>query len=106
MKLNILRENLTKKETAKRLGIEEKTYANYENGKTEPNIATLCKIADYYGVTLDYLCEHQTNSFLDQISAEDRQTITDYLCLPEQFKAIIRGEIRTSKIAHQTNPNT
>lgn len=30
----------------------------YENGKRIPDLKTLCKIADFFGVSLDYLTGH------------------------------------------------
>lgn len=67
MKLLELRknENLTQDELAKKFNLSQKTYANYENEKTQPTIETLCQIADYYGISLDYLCEHETKHLID-----------------------------------------
>ena len=41
MNLKKLRKNLSlnQKDIANSIGITDKTYANYENGKTEPNIS-------------------------------------------------------------------
>ena len=33
--------------------------------QVEPDIKTLCKIADYHNVSVDYLIEHQTEHLLD-----------------------------------------
>lgn len=62
MKLKYLREQagLSQYEIAPMLEVTQATYANYELEKTQPTIQTLCKLADYYGVSLDYLCEHKT----------------------------------------------
>lgn len=51
---------LTQQEIANKLNLNNVTYYGYEKGKYEPDIKTLCKIADFYGVTLDFLCEHKT----------------------------------------------
>ena len=48
--------NLTQKELAKILNVTDKAYWSYESGRTEPSINTLIKIADYFDVSLDYLC--------------------------------------------------
>jgi transcriptional regulator with XRE-family HTH domain len=45
----------TQTETGKLLGIPQATYSGYEIGRSEPDIATLTRIANLYGVTLDYL---------------------------------------------------
>lgn len=57
-RLTRLRENKgwTKTHVAQKLGIKTlSTYANYEYGLREPDNATLLRIADLYGVTVDYL---------------------------------------------------
>lgn len=46
---------LTKKQTALELGISERAYITYEYGEREPKLETLQKLADFYGVTTDYL---------------------------------------------------
>lgn len=40
----------TQTETATETGIPRSTLANYETGRTEPDIETLCKLIDFYGV--------------------------------------------------------
>ena len=37
------------------LGIRQNTYSDYENGKINVPIDMLIKLADFYGVSLDYL---------------------------------------------------
>ena len=57
MRLKEIRESkgLTQKEVAEIIGYSEIFYARYENGKREPDISTLCKLAEYFNVTVDYL---------------------------------------------------
>ena len=64
-KLKELREQtgLSQKEIAQRIGIEYQNYNKYELGINEPSVDTLKLIADYYGVSLDYLCDHTTKAF-------------------------------------------
>lgn len=47
--------HLTQLDMAKYLGVAKTTYASYEQGKRMPDIDLQNKIADYFGVTLDYL---------------------------------------------------
>ena len=47
--------HINQKEIANYLGITVAGYSLYERGNREPNIATLIKLADYYGVSIDYL---------------------------------------------------
>lgn len=45
----------TQREVAKETGIGHITIANYETGRTEPDIENLGILADFYGVSLDWL---------------------------------------------------
>ena len=50
---------LTQKEAANLLGVKNYQLANYETGRTEPNIATLLKMSSIYNVSLDELMNNQ-----------------------------------------------
>lgn len=45
----------TQTEIAKVLGTSQTMYARYERGASELPIRHLLKLADYYGITTDYL---------------------------------------------------
>lgn len=47
--------NLTKKDVAIHLQIEQSTYGKYELGKRKPDYEMLLKLADFFGVSVDYL---------------------------------------------------
>jgi transcriptional regulator with XRE-family HTH domain len=47
--------NLTQDEMAKKISLPRSTYSNYETGKREPDYHTLEQIAEYFGVSVDYL---------------------------------------------------
>lgn len=49
----------TQKEVANALGISQSTYCDYENNNIEPTASILLKIADYFGVSSDYLLGRQ-----------------------------------------------
>ncbi|MEG2688155.1 MAG: XRE family transcriptional regulator, partial [Clostridia bacterium] len=40
---------------ANEIGISQRCYSNYENGKTQPDYETLGKLASYFAVSVDYL---------------------------------------------------
>lgn len=52
-----LRKNkgLKQQELAEILGISQKSYSHWENGKTEPSFENLVKLADLLEVSLDWL---------------------------------------------------
>ena len=47
--------NLLQKDVSKYLNISVSTYCNWENGKFEPDQESLSKLADFFGVSADYL---------------------------------------------------
>ena len=62
MKLKELREkkNITQTELARITQIPVRNYNHYENGITQPDIETLCKLADFYHTTIDDIVGRQT----------------------------------------------
>lgn len=40
---------------AKKIGVSSRIYQEYEYGKSEPKMRNLVSIADFFGVSLDYL---------------------------------------------------
>lgn len=47
--------NITMKDLGYAIGVAESTISLYENGKRQPDNETMSKIADYFGVSIDYL---------------------------------------------------
>lgn len=55
LKLVRKQSNKKQREAAEYLGINLRTYQNYEGGRSEPSIAQLIKLADFFMVSLDEL---------------------------------------------------
>ncbi len=53
-----LKRNISQLKLAMDLNTNQNTISRYETGEREPGIRELIKIADYFGVTVDYLIEH------------------------------------------------
>ena len=49
------RKGMTQKECADAFGVTLRAWQTYEQGVSEPKYEMLCRIADFYGVTTDYL---------------------------------------------------
>ena len=66
MKLRELRyqKGVTQKEVATAVGCTSTVYSRYERGEREPDISTLCSLADYFKVSIDsiigYSCKRKT----------------------------------------------
>ena len=77
MRLKELRksEKLKQCDIAKELNVSQTCYANYENGKREPSIDTLCKLADIYHVSLDYLVGREFANEIGYLSDEQKNVV-------------------------------
>lgn len=62
---------ITQKELAKIIDVSQNTIKNWENNL--PNGDTLLKIADYFGVTTDYLLGRSSNKLLTRKNERDIQ---------------------------------
>ncbi|MBQ4101496.1 MAG: helix-turn-helix transcriptional regulator [Oscillospiraceae bacterium] len=61
--LKSLREDkdIKQKEIAKYLNVSQNTYSQYETGVISLTAEVLIKLADYYGVSIDYLLDRTNN---------------------------------------------
>ena len=82
--------NLKQQDIANILKIKQQTYSAYENDLTEPDINTLIKLADYYNVSIDFLCDHNNNitltpeqqellNLFNKLDKNEQQNIIAYL---------------------------
>lgn len=100
-KLTTLRKNrgLSIKDLSRAMGVAECTIALYENGKRHPNYSMLLKLADYFGVTTDYLLRDDAEEKLPddlmilianikKLSAEKKKKLLDiaYVMFKEDFE--------------------
>ena len=82
---------MTQKDIAIELGISQQRFNFYVKGSREPDIATLILLADYFGVTVDYLIGHEkeptvkddglteTERAFISLSSEQRQDVLRYM---------------------------
>ena len=50
-----IEKGLTQKTMCEMLSVSHNCYASYEQGRTEPNVQTLIKLAEIFEVSVDYL---------------------------------------------------
>ena len=85
-------------EIAQLLGITTAAYQNYENGRREAGYATIGKLADFYGVTTDYLLgrEPAPDPFGElRIDPNDEKAVLDrYMSFPPQTRAVLLDALR------------
>ncbi len=95
MRLKELREEkkISQNKLSKELNINVMTYNGWENEKVEPNINTLCKLADYYQVSLDYLVGRDFGNDLGYVTELQMNFIKLFLKLNERKQLLAMGEI-------------
>ena len=61
MRLKELREEMgiPQRAVAEKVGCSPLGYSRYEREEREPDIDMLCRLADYFNVSIDYLVERQ-----------------------------------------------
>lgn len=107
--------NLTRKELAEKLGVSEQSVHYYETGKRETNFATLIKIADVFGVSIDDLLRGDTDklkkddevqlaialkNFIDKIPAEKHDSLATAL---PYVGEIIKFVMDSQELAREKN---
>lgn len=112
-----LRKNIKKSqaEVAEYLGLTVAAYQNYETGRREANYETLSKLADFYGVTTDYLLgrSNEKPEPLAQLASEfnmsalEEKILKNYLALDEKMRGDLTDflqkavmEVKAESIQH------
>jgi transcriptional regulator with XRE-family HTH domain len=90
---------VTKEKTSQRalslaIGIKPQTLSLYINGERTPNIEIAYSLANYFGVSIDYL--------LTGISS-DNKAVSDSIGLSEDSINMLRIANNTSKVSHLTD---
>lgn len=86
--------NYTIQAVSNGVGIAVRTYQNYEYGQREISTEALYKLADFYGVTTDYLLGRETGEVepIDKLandfalSALEKKILDNYLSLPKSMR--------------------
>lgn len=72
-------------ELADKLGVTKQSISNWENDNIQPSIDMLVKIADYFGVSTDYLLGKDSSEVLD-VSDLPPKFVTHLRQLIEDFR--------------------
>ena len=88
---------LTQDDLAEILGISLSSYQKYERDAISPSYETLCKIADFYHVTTDYLLgrEPATDPFdMLQLPEDQKSVMERFASFPDDIRTIILDAIK------------
>jgi transcriptional regulator with XRE-family HTH domain len=90
--------NLTQEQVAAFLNVAKSTISQYENNINEPDIETIVKLADWYGVTVDQLLgrelyplpanqQEQAPLLRERLTLDELEYLQDSLELYRKWKA-------------------
>ena len=75
--------NINQARLAKMLGYGYTAIANYESGRNEPSLGDLCRIADYFDVSTDYLLGRTDDMYSHRsLELHSRLKNTSFLDMP------------------------
>ena len=79
---------VTSYKVAKEAGVTQTALSNWKSGRSTPTVKTLQKIADYFGVTVDYLMTGKEDMpQASQLNARDKRDIAkDLESIMEKLK--------------------
>lgn len=97
MKLKELRLQYNKNqvEIAKIAQVSQSNYSKYELGKLTPDMNSLINLANYYNVSLDYICERPFNNNIGYIPEEKKAIIKQIISLDDKKLSYLQGVIDT-----------
>lgn len=66
-------------EVAKALGFQRSVFSDWKNGRSKPKMDKMKQIADYFGVSLDYLCfgEVPSGYYINEETAKKAQALLE-----------------------------
>lgn len=95
---------LRQKDVAEQIGVCTASYGFYENWVNKPDPETLVKLADFFGVTIDYLLGRSDDfgtrtvapmGDIEHYSEEERKLIEDYRALNYSCQKLVKDTIKT-----------
>ena len=106
MRIRELREekNLSQEDVAKAIGTNQRNIGRWEKNENEPTAGFLLKLADFFGVSIDYLLGRSDdfgiisiNNEMNDYTAEERQLVADYRALTPALKDMLQLTLQTWK---------
>lgn len=92
---------LTQTEIAKIIGLEYYIIGNWETGRSKPTLEDLCKLADFYQVSTDYILGREDdfgNKILsttyEQLTKDQKELIDTYNSLSPLEKEAINLQLK------------
>lgn len=94
--------NLSQTELGNIVGVERSAICQWEKGGRQPDIQALWKMADYFGVSVDYLIGRISNPYRDILSPaeiltdEERKLINYFRVLNPSMRAYVMQMVKNA----------
>lgn len=108
MKIKELRENTKESQTelGKKLGLTKGQMLRFENEDSHnKTITTLIKLADYFNVSLDYLCDRHWQNQVGYIPDDRKELVKQIIELETNDAKEVQAFINGLKAGKTQNPN-
>ena len=98
--------NLKQSDVARAVDGSQRTVSNWENGTSEPDIAMLIRLADYFEVSLDYLTG-RSDEFghiefqSDVLDDREQELLSLYRNLSEHDRTVLDEIARTYRLKYR-----
>jgi transcriptional regulator with XRE-family HTH domain len=81
---------LSQRGMATNFNVSQGTYNNWENGRTQPSVEQLVALANFFGVSVDYLVSNDEvrNDIKDSLTEEQRKL----------FRAVSQLDVRSASL--------
>lgn len=86
-----LRKGLSQKAVADFLQIDRTTYLKYESGTSNPNVTRLARLAEFLGVTPDYLLCEDVAPATEKTDSNIDELLSLYERMDDKFKMRLLG---------------
>ncbi len=89
-----IKKGVSQQDMADYLNVKRPTYTRYESGTNEPDLKAVILLADYFGVTVDYLldreppavCNEKSSSKSDELNEKERIMLQMFRSSSEEFQ--------------------
>ena len=95
IQLLMMQRHMNKSDLSKAVGVSSGNLSDWANGRSSPSLERLIKIADYFDVSLDFLCGRDNR--YPEPSPEAFELIRIYEGLDKQGKTIVLGNAYQQK---------
>ena len=101
--LRLLRKEnaISQQKLADAISMSQQSINQYENHDTEPDILTLCKLADYFNTSVDFIIGHTDikdpfdNTEAYHLNADEGDLIAKYRALSPKERACVAQVVET-----------